>query len=166
MSPEQRSALMRRYAAGPALLAEALRKIPPEARQWKPAPDKWSAHEVVCHCADSETVSSTRIRYLVGEDRPTIAGYDQDRWARSFDYHALPLDLALRQVEQVRAWTADLIQRLPESAWARTGTHTESGPYTAELPSNRMSSLPPIRLTNTTGRRCLRAIAANISGRA
>jgi hypothetical protein len=132
MSPEQRQLLIERYAAGPSLLRAALSGVPPEAMKWRPGPGKWSAHEVVAHCADSETVSSTRIRLLVGEDDPTLVGYDQDRWARTFDYHAIPLDLCLMQVESVRAWTTHLIRRLPEEAWARAGTHTESGRYTAE----------------------------------
>ena len=132
MTASQRQRLIERYERGPKLITEALAKVPAEALKWRPAPGKWSVHEVVCHCADSETTSSVRIRFLIGEDNPTIVGYDQDRWAGRFDYLGLPVDLALRQVEQVRAWTADLIRRLPESAWARAGTHTESGHYTAE----------------------------------
>ena len=125
-------ARLQRYADGPALLRTTVAKVPAEALQWRPAPGKWSVHEVVCHCADSETISSTRIRFLVGEDRPTIPGYDQDRWAVAFDYHTLSLEAALRQIEQVRAWTSAFVRRLPASAWAREGTHTESGRYTAE----------------------------------
>ena len=132
MTPSERRALIDRYAAGPRLLQAALERVPAEAVQWRPAPGKWSAHEVVVHCADSETISATRIRFLVGGERPTLLGYDQDRFAQRFDYHALPLDLALRQVEQVRAWTADLIRRFPDACWTREGTHTESGRYTAE----------------------------------
>jgi hypothetical protein len=131
VTANERQRLIERYERGPKLIKEALAKVPAEALKWRPAPGKWSVHEVVCHCADSETTSAVRIRFLIGEDNPTIVGYDQDRWARRFDYHGLPLDLALRQVEQVRAWTADLIRRLPESAWARAGTHSESGHYTA-----------------------------------
>ncbi len=130
MTANERQRLIERYERGPKLIKEALAKVPAEALMWRPAPGKWSVHEVVCHCADSETTASVRIRFLIGEDNPTIVGYDQDRWARRFDYHGLPLDLALRQVEQVRAWTADLIRRLPEAAWARAGTHSESGHYT------------------------------------
>jgi hypothetical protein len=132
ISAEERQALIERYERGPALLRSALAKLPPAAVTWRPATGKWSAHEVVCHCADSETVASTRIRYLVGEDRPTILGYDQDRWAETFDYQGLPFDVALGQVEQVRAWTSALLRRLPDSAWSREGTHTESGHYTAQ----------------------------------
>jgi|SRR5882672_1552084 len=129
---DTRTQLIERYVQGPALLRDALARVPREAVKWRPAAGKWSAHEIVCHCADSETISSTRIRFVVGEDHPTIIGYDQDRWAREFDYHGLSLDMALAQIVQVRAWTADLIRRLPESAWSREGTHTESGRYTAD----------------------------------
>jgi hypothetical protein len=132
LTPADRKKLIARYENGPKLVRDALAKVPPAAMNWKPAPDKWSVHEVVMHCADSETVSSTRIRYLVGEDNPTILGYDQDRWARTFDYAKLPLEPALKQLEAVHAWTTALIRSLPDSAWSRTGTHTESGHYTAE----------------------------------
>jgi hypothetical protein len=133
MDAGERKLWIERYAAGPARLRDALARVPPDALQWRPAPEKWSAHEVVGHCADSETISSTRIRFLVGEDRPTIAGYDQDRWAKRFDYHVMPLDLALRQIDQVRAWTTAWIRGLPDAAWSREGTHTESGRYSAEI---------------------------------
>jgi hypothetical protein len=132
MTPSERQALIERYSAGPGLLRAALARLPAEAVKWRPAPGKWSAHEVVCHCADSETIASTRIRYLVGEERPTLQGYDQDRWAQRFDYHAEPLELALRQIEAVRAWTSELIRRFPAEHWTRTGTHTESGSYGSE----------------------------------
>jgi len=121
-----------RYAAGPARLAEALAKVPEAARQWRPAPGKWSVHEIVCHCADSETSGSLRIRLLLAESEPTILGYDQDAWATRLDYHAHPLEPAFRTVEAVRANTAALLRRVPAEAWSREGRHTESGRYTAE----------------------------------
>ncbi len=134
MSPAERAALMDRYDGGVALLKAALGEVPAEARQWRPAPDKWTVHEVVCHCADSETNSAMRIRYLVGEPSPTIVGYDQDGWARVFDYHRQSLDLALAQLDAVRRWTGAFIRTLPDSAWSRSGRHTEvpDQPYTAE----------------------------------
>jgi hypothetical protein len=121
-----------RYQAGPALLTATLAKVPEPARQWRPGPGKWSVHEVVCHCADSETNAYARIRFLAAEDRPSIQGYDQDRWAQVFDYHSLPLEPALATVVAVRASTAALLRRLPAAAWRREGTHTQSGRYTAE----------------------------------
>lgn len=127
----ERAALIERYAEGPARLRAALGAVPEAARQWRPAPGEWSAHEVVCHCADSESHAALRIRHLVAEREPVIRGYDQDEWARRLDYHGLPLDTALAVVEAVRAHTTELIRRLPDAAWERAGRHTESGRYGA-----------------------------------
>lgn len=128
----KRQALIQQYAEGPARLRAALGKVPPAALKWRPASTEWSAHEVVCHCADSETNASARIRFLVAEKSPNIQGYDQDNWARVFAYHDLPLEPALAVVDAVRATTTALIRGLPDEAWTRVGTHTESGRYSAE----------------------------------
>jgi hypothetical protein len=89
-------------------------------------------YEIVCHAADSEMVAATRIRFLVGQEKPVIQGYDQDRWAQVLDYHESRVELALAAVDVMRAHTVGLLRRLPEAAWASEGTHSESGRYTAE----------------------------------
>ena len=133
MSPDQRAALIQRYAEGPALLEATFARIPAAARQWRPAPGKWSAHEVIVHCADSEVNAYARIRYVIAEAEPLVVGYDQDRWATRFDYHSQSLELALATVRAVRASTVPLLRQLTEADWQKAGRHTEhSGPYTAE----------------------------------
>jgi DinB superfamily len=132
LNASEKETLIRRYEEGPAKLRAAWDKVPAEARKWRPAEGKWSAHEVVCHTADSETNAYLRIRYLASDPSPTILGYDQDRWAARLDYHAASPELALATVEAVRANTAPLLRRLPDSAWSAEGKHTESGRYTGE----------------------------------
>ncbi len=132
MTPTERAALIRRYAEGPALLKRTLSRVPAEAMKWRPAPGKWSVHEIVVHCADSETNAHMRIRYLLAETDPLIVGYDQDRWATVFDYHALPLEPALAAIEAVRANTVPLLNRLTEQDWSKQGKHTEVGTYGVE----------------------------------
>ena len=132
LTKDEREERIRRYEAGPARLKDALTKVPAEAMKWRPGAGKWSVHEVVCHCGDSEANGALRIRYLVGEPDPLIVGYDQARWAEVFDYHDAPIGPALATVEAVRANTAALLKRLPEKAWSVSGRHTESGSYTAE----------------------------------
>lgn len=128
----ERERLIQRYADGPARLEGALARVPAAARTWRPGPGQWSAHEVVCHCADSETNGAARIRYLVCEPAPLVLGYDQETWAVALDYHGHPIEPALATVQAVRANTTALLRRLPEAAWAREGRHTESGRYTAQ----------------------------------
>ena len=131
-TPAERAALIERYAHGPTLLKRALAKVPPEALQWKPAAGRWSAHEIIVHCADSETNAHMRLRFLLAEQKPVIQGYDQDRWSETLDYHSLPLEPALATVEAVRANTVPILKRMTDAQWRRIGQHTESGPYAAE----------------------------------
>ena len=132
MSRDERKTLVEQYARGPQRVREALARVPQEALQWRPAPGKWSVHEVVVHCADSETNAALRIRYLLAEAEPLVVGYDQDAWARRFDYHAQPLEESLAVAAAARGRTVPLLRAMTDADWARQGRHTESGPYSAE----------------------------------
>ena len=132
MTAAERRKAIGRYAAGPARLRAALRRVPRAALHWRPAPGEWSAHEVIHHCADSESNAHLRLRYLLAEQDPLIVGYDQAEWARALAYARRPLAPALATVVAVRANTVPLLRALPESAWSRSGRHTEMGTYTVE----------------------------------
>jgi len=132
MSPADRRRLIERFARGPALLETAVAAVPAEALQWRPALGKWSVHEVVVHCADSETNAHMRLRFMLGEADPAIMGYDQDRWATAMDYHAHPMEPALATIRVVRANTVPLLTRLTDEQWRRTGHHPEHARYGVE----------------------------------
>ena len=132
LTPAERAALIDRYERGPARLAAAYAKVPAEARQWRPGPDRWSAHEIIVHCADSEANAALRIRFLLTEDDARIQAYDQVHWARTLDYHTLPVEPAMATVAAVRAHTVPLLRRMADRDWQRAGQHPESGPYSAE----------------------------------
>ena len=132
LSPAEREELIARYARGPEQIRAALERVPEAARKWRPGPGRWSAHEVVVHCADSEANAALRIRYVVAEKDPVIIGYDQEEWARAFDYHSEPLEPALAAVQAARGRTVPLLRRLSGEDWAKEGRHTEEGRYTAE----------------------------------
>ena len=125
MTAQRREELIGLYEDGPRKLSAAYEQVPEEARKWRPAPEKWSAHEVACHCADSETNAAMRIRYLLAEKDPLIVGYDQAAWATQFEYHELPAGAALATVVAVRAGTVPLLRRMTQEDWRKTGRHTE-----------------------------------------
>src|SRR5882672_7170217 len=112
MLEAERAELIRQYEDGVPAFKKALAGVPAASLLWRPAPGAWSVHEIVCHCADSETNSASRIRYLAGE-------------------RELSLDTALATVEAVRANTGPLIRRLPDAAWERVHHHKTRGRYTA-----------------------------------
>ena len=97
------------------------------------APGKWSAIEVIQHLADTEVVYAWRTRQILTEDHPVIQGYDQDAWARTLGYAAMPLDVALAQLRGVRAANLRLWRSLTPAERARVGLHTERGPESLDL---------------------------------
>jgi len=132
LSRDEREALIEQYARGPERIREALARVPKAALSWRPEAGKWSVHEVVVHCADSESNAALRIRTLIAEKEPLIVGYDQDAWARVFDYQAQPLEESLAATSAARGRTVPLLRRLTDAEWRKEGRHTESGRYTAE----------------------------------
>jgi len=132
LSRDEREALIEQYARGPERIREALARVPKAALSWRPEAGKWSVHEVVVHCADSESNAALRIRTLIAEKEPLIVGYDQDAWARVFDYQAQPLEESLAATSAARGRTVPLLRRLTDAQWRKEGRHTESGRYTAE----------------------------------
>src|SRR4029453_4375756 len=131
MDTEERARLMAHYREGDAAVAEALLKITPEELDARPAPNRWTAREIVHHLADSETTSAIRLRRLLAEDHPHIQGYDQEEFARKMPYkrrHKASLGL----FRYARMATAELLECLQPADWLREGTHSESGLYTME----------------------------------
>jgi hypothetical protein len=131
MDSEERSKLIAQYRDGYAAVAEALLKITPEEMDARPAPNKWTAREIVHHLADSETTSAIRLRRLLAEDKPVIQGYDQEEFARRLHYER-PYETSLELFRYARLATAELLECLQPADWLREGTHSESGRYTME----------------------------------
>ena len=88
--------------ATPAQLKEAIAGLS-DAKLHQPETDgKWSIAEVLQHLADSEMVWAYRLRMTLAQDRPSLAGYDQDAWASRFDYAGTDPDQALAVFGVVR----------------------------------------------------------------
>ena len=126
-----RSALLAKYKEGAGLVAKAVEGLTDADLDRRPAPDEWTAREVVHHLADAETRAAIRLRQLLAEDDPTIQGYDEERYARTLHYDR-PIDTSVALVLAVRSTTAELLERLSDADFARSGTHTESGAYSVD----------------------------------
>ena len=126
-----RQALIDQYCEGPSVVTAALAGATEAELDAHPAPNEWSAREVVHHLADSEATSYIRIRKLLAQDNPVIEGYDEAEFARRLHYDR-PIAASLAVLKSVRAATTELLRSLDEQDWSREGTHTESGPYSVE----------------------------------
>ncbi len=132
MSPEECRALVARYAAGVREVERALEGFPPERLTERPFPGKWTAREIVHHLADSESTSALRIRKLLLETDPVIQGYDQERYAVGLRYNERDHSAALAAFRAARENTVPVLEGMTDADWRRAGTHSESGPYSAE----------------------------------
>ena len=132
MTSQERQELIAEYAAGYDEVRQALEGFTPEMLTAHPLPGKWSAAEIVQHLADSEMTSAIRLRRLLVEDRPAIAGYDEALYATRLFYNERDLAPALEAFRGARATTVQLLARMTEADWQREGTHSESGRYGTE----------------------------------
>jgi hypothetical protein len=131
MDTHARQKLIDRYKDGYRAVSDALVGATEKDLDARPAPGKWSAREIVHHLADSEMTSAVRLRLLVASDRPQIAGYDQEEFARRL-YYDRPIEASLDAFKSARRTTGEILDRMTEAEWAREGTHTEHGRYTVE----------------------------------
>jgi hypothetical protein len=132
MTPEERSDLIAKYAAGYDDVMNALDGFPADSLGAHPIEGKWSAREIVHHLGDSESTSAWRIRRLLVEDNPLIQGYDQDEFATRLRYNDRDMAPALEAFRCARESTMQVIDLMTEDDWKRQGTHSESGAYTNE----------------------------------
>jgi len=132
MTPEERNVLIKQYGDGFDEVIAALNSFPAKSLGAHPIPGKWSAREIVHHLGDSESTAAGRIRKLLCEDDPLIQGYDQDQFATKLRYNERDMAPALEAFRCARVTTMQLLRLMTEEDWQRSGTHTESGRYTAE----------------------------------
>ena len=132
MTAEERKDLSAKYAAGYDEVVQALEGFTADALTEHPLPGKWSAAEIVQHLADSEMTSAIRIRRLLVEDKPVIAGYDEALYATRLLYNERDIAPALEAFRAARSTTVQLLERMTDADWQREGTHSDSGRYGTE----------------------------------
>jgi hypothetical protein len=126
MDTDERNERIHRYRDGYAEVSSALEGVTDAELDSRPAPDEWTAREVVHHLGDSEMRAAMRLRQLLAEDDPVIQGYDEPEYARRLHYDR-PIGASLELMRASRESTSELLDRMSESDWRRVGTHTEGG---------------------------------------
>src|SRR3954467_3915645 len=117
--------LIEAYLAGPRDLRRAVAGLTPAQAQARPIPGKWSTLEVVCHLADFDPILADRMKRIIAEDRPTLVGADENRFAAALAYHDRDLGEELTVIETTRQQMGRILRTLPPAALARVGVHSE-----------------------------------------
>lgn len=93
----------------------------------RPAPDKWSVAEIVAHMADAELVISWRIRQTLAQQAVPIQAFDQEVWAKTFDYAHRDARQSLATFRTLREANIALLKSVPKKLWDNYGVHEERG---------------------------------------
>ena len=131
MDLQQRQLLVDQYKNGYRVVADALAGASDAELDAHPAPEKWSAREIVHHLADSEMNGAVRLRILLAGPERAVLGYDQDQFARAL-YYDRPIAASLEAFKAARQVTGELLDRMSDADWQREGTHSEIGRFTVE----------------------------------
>ncbi len=96
--------------------------------EWRPAPGKWNAREILCHLADCEIAFAFRLRQTLAETNHVMQPFDQEKWAGM--YGGLSARAALSAFSSLREWDLALIQNTPADQMVKKCNHPERGDMT------------------------------------
>jgi hypothetical protein len=85
------------------------------------APGKWNAKEVLGHVCDTERVFAYRALRISRADATPMEGFEQDDYVRNGPFAQRPLADLVEDFIAVRRATLSLLRNLDEPAWSRRG---------------------------------------------
>jgi uncharacterized damage-inducible protein DinB len=124
--------LIEKYAAGADVPARAIEGLSREQLLAFPVPGTWSIQQIILHLMDSDLIAADRMKRVAAEDHPTLIGYNETAFAKNLAYEDVSAQDAAEIFRLNRRMTAELLRRLPDAAFKRTGLHNERGEVTLE----------------------------------
>lgn len=90
------------------------------------APGKWTAKEVLGHVCDTERIFAYRALRIARGDTTPMPGFEQDDYVRHGPFSRLALCDLIEEYLAVRRATLSLLRGLDEAAWNRRGTASDN----------------------------------------
>ncbi len=118
--------LIEQYLAGADVPAQAIRGLNKTELNAFPVPGTWSIQQIIMHLLDSDLIASDRMKRVIAEDRPTLIGYNETAFAKTLPYSELDPALACDIFAKNRRLTYEILRRLDDKAFERTGMHNET----------------------------------------
>jgi hypothetical protein len=85
------------------------------------APEKWTAKEVLGHVCDTERIFAYRALRISRADATPLEGFEQDDYVRNGPFAHRPLSDLVEDFIAVRRATLSLLRNLDEAAWTLRG---------------------------------------------
>jgi hypothetical protein len=118
--------------ATPKKLTRLIRSATASKLRKRPAPEKWSAAEIIAHLADAEIVVGWRVRSILGAPGTPIQAFDQDAWFVAGHYPKRDPRKSLEQFRILREANLALYKTLSPGQWKQYGLHAERGEESIE----------------------------------
>ncbi len=93
-------------------------------------PDEWTANQVVGHLCDAARMWGGRMRFVVFEDEPTFAIFDENAYVTQSAYRYVPLPTLAAVYRLNCEANVALLRSLTPEQWERAGVHPERGRMT------------------------------------
>jgi hypothetical protein len=87
----------------------------------RPGPEGWSIRDILVHLADAELVRSVRIRFILAEDEPPIALWDNESWKRRLHYIWRSPEASIALFDQLRFTMMEILRQLDMRSWEKAG---------------------------------------------
>jgi hypothetical protein len=120
------------YTTGGSELVKAYSGLSHAHLHARPADGSWTLHQIAIHMMDSDLIGSDRLKRIACMENPLLCGYDETAFCLLPGTDQLDAFIACELFEKNRMMTATILRALPDSAFLRTGIHTESGKMTLE----------------------------------
>ncbi len=111
----------------PKKLAGLIRGLSRKQLTRKPAHGKWSISEILAHLADVEIVVAWRLRHILGNNGAPVQAYDENVWAKTFDYAQRDAKESLEFFQVLRTRNLAMLKALHRKCWENYGLHQERG---------------------------------------
>jgi uncharacterized damage-inducible protein DinB len=111
-------------------LQKLIKPLSKKQMRKRPGPNQWSIAEILAHLSDAEVVGSWRLRLILGSSGLPIQAYDQEVWAKTFNYADRDPKESLKVFRVLRENNLELLKRIPSELWENHGMHAERGKET------------------------------------
>jgi hypothetical protein len=114
-------------AATPPRIAALTAGLLPAPLQTAPAPNEWSANEVLAHLRACADIWGACIVALIAHDRPSLRAVNPTTWIKKTDYREQPFQRSLDAFTAQRADLLAVLEPLAPDGWDRPATVTGAG---------------------------------------
>lgn len=119
--------LIEAFAAGGEVLRRAVQGLSRDDLLARPGPGDWSIQELVIHVVDSDAIAIDRMKRILTEDNPPLLYADETAYNDRLFPEEQSVEDAVTLFEVGRRQWARVLRKLPDDAFARSGTHNRRG---------------------------------------